>query len=131
MSRAFVDASALVKLLRRENESETLVAELDRWPALVSSALGETELWIVARRLAASGSRVREIAGRLLLVPVSEAILRRAREPFNESLRTLDAVHLASALSVREGVGVFMAYDRRLLAAAAAEGLEVASPGAT
>ena len=129
MSRAFVDASALVKLLRRETESERLAAELERWPALVSSALGETELWIVARRLGASLSRVREVADRLLLVPVSVAVLRRAREPFDEPLRTLDAVHLASALSVREGIGVFLAYDQRLLAAAAAEGLEVAAPG--
>ncbi|HZI91728.1 MAG TPA: type II toxin-antitoxin system VapC family toxin [Thermoleophilaceae bacterium] len=129
MSRAFVDASALVKLLRRESESETLVAELARWPALVSSALGETELWIVARRIGASLSRVREVADRLLLVPASEAVLRRAREPFDEPLRTLDAVHLASALSVREGIGVFLAYDSRLLAAAAAEGLEVVAPG--
>jgi len=129
VSRAFVDASALVKLLRRESESETLVAELARWPALVSSALGETELWIVARRIGASLSRVREVADRLLLVPASEAVLRRAREPFDEPLRTLDAVHLASALSVREGIGVFLAYDSRLLAAAAAEGLEVVAPG--
>lgn len=124
-----MDASALVKLLRRETESELLVAELERWPALVTSALGETELWIVARRLGVSVSRVREVAGRLLLVPVSEAVLRRAREPFAEPLRTLDAVHLASALSVRDGVGVFLAYDRRLLAAATAEGLEVGAPG--
>jgi predicted nucleic acid-binding protein len=129
VSRAFVDASALVKLLRREVESEPLARELQRWPSLVSSALGETELWIVARRIGASLSRVREVADRLLLVPASEAVLRRAREPFQEPLRTLDAVHLASALSVREGVGVFLAYDRRLLAAAAAEGLEVAAPG--
>ena len=76
-----------------------------------------------------SPARFREVAGRLLLVPVSEAVLRRAGEPFDEPLRTFDAVHLASALSVRDGIGVFVAYDRRLLAAAAAEGLEVAAPG--
>jgi len=128
--RAFLDASALVKLIHAERESEALVDELASWRRLVSSALGELELWVVGRRLGVSETRIRRVVAGLDLVPVTAAVLTRARERQGEPLRTLDAVHLASALEVRDGIGAFLAYDRRLCAAAGEAGLDVQSPGA-
>jgi predicted nucleic acid-binding protein len=60
-------------------------------------------------------------------VDVSAALLRSAAALTSESVRTLDAVHLASALRVE--ADELVAYDRRLLAAAIANGLPVRSPG--
>ena len=44
-------------------------------------------------------------------------------------LRTLDALHLATALTIRSDIGAFLAYDDRLAAAAASRGLPVVAPG--
>ena len=62
------------------------------------------------------------------LIDVDEPILNWARGLVNERLRTLDAIHLASALDIRPDE--FLAYDRRLLNAAEAAGLRTSSPGA-
>ena len=45
-------------------------------------------------------------------------------------LRSLDAIHLASAVGIADEISTFVSYDKRLLDAARAEGLTVASPGA-
>lgn len=63
------------------------------------------------------------------LLPLSRSLLDAAATLTPPGLRSLDAVHLASALSVREHVSSFVAYDRRLLEAAADAGLPVISPG--
>ncbi len=85
-----------------------------------------------ATRLANPAPAVKEEAERLLescmLVGVSDGLLRRAAELESGSVRTLDAIHLASALLVE--ADELVGYDRRLAAAAAEHGLEVTSPGA-
>lgn len=65
---------------------------------------------------------------RLSLVPIDEPTLRRAATLTPTSLRSLDALHLATALSLGEDLGVLIAYDERLLDAAREHGLPVASP---
>jgi predicted nucleic acid-binding protein len=63
----------------------------------------------------------------LMLVDVSERLLRAAAGIASASIRTLDSIHLASALRVE--ADELVAYDRRLTAAGAEQGLDVASPG--
>jgi predicted nucleic acid-binding protein len=60
---------------------------------------------------------------------VDDAVLAVAAVLTPPSLRSLDAIHLATALRLGDDLGVFLAYDERLLRAAAAHGLPVAGPG--
>ena len=73
-------------------------------------------------------------AGALLdgldLVPLSTHLLSDAADVGSDTLRTLDAIHLASALSLGDALTSLVVYDRRLTEAAAAAGIEVVSPGA-
>ncbi len=93
--------------------------------SLVSSRLLEYEVWtrIHARKLARSHAEsVRSLVGRIALVELSPPVLARALEPFPRSVRTLDALHLASIEFLRQhGQTVRLAsYDTRLVDAARA-----------
>jgi predicted nucleic acid-binding protein len=111
-----------------------LLAE-DRRPAesfwnetLVSSRLLEYEVWIRvhARKLARShGEAVRALVGRLALLELVPPVLTRALEPFPRPVRTLDALHLASAdfLRARQPAIRLATYDTRQAAAAKAMGI--------
>jgi predicted nucleic acid-binding protein len=92
---------------------------------LVSSRLLEHELWtrVNARNLGSShGDLVRQLLASVSLLELLGEVLGRAREPFPEGVRTLDALHLASiAFLQRQGVRVSLAsYDTRMLTAARA-----------
>lgn len=63
------------------------------------------------------------------LLRLDPAILRRAAELDPAELRSIDAVHVATAEALGDDLEVLIAYDRRLLAAAAALGLATAAPG--
>lgn len=87
---------------------------------LVSSRLFEYELWvrINARKLAAThGNAARDLVGRVGLLSLLPNILSRALEPFPVSVRTLDALHLASLEFLRqEGQAVeLLSYDERMI----------------
>jgi hypothetical protein len=116
----YVDTSvALAQLLA---EDRMPPAELWQEP-LVSSRLLEYELWnrVHARGLAGShGEDVRELVGRIALLELTSTVLARALEPFTVPVRTLDALHLASADFLRrQGQDVRLAtYDGRMMAAA-------------
>jgi uncharacterized protein len=85
-----------------------------------------------ATALANPDPGVREEAARLLascmLVDVTDGVLRAAAALASRAVRTLDAIHLASALRI--AADELVAYDRRLLGAAAERGLAIPSPGA-
>lgn len=92
---------------------------------LVSSRLLEYEMWarVHARGLASSYSEpVRSLLDRVGMVEMAPTVLARALEPFPLSVRTLDALHIASAFYLRiQGEPVTVAsYDTRFLAAARA-----------
>lgn len=127
----YVDASALVKLVFDERESAALRAFLDARRPLVSSQLAVTEVGRVARRVlpsAAARRQVVEVFGRVTVLAVTRTVAEQAVSVDPPLLRTLDALHLATARSLGADLGVFVAYDLRLLAAARAAGLAVASP---
>ncbi len=110
----------------------------DRRPAdafwrepLVSSRLLEYELWtrVNARAAAKShGDAVREVLARVSLVELAPTVLSRALEPFPARVRTLDALHLATAsflVASRQPIRL-ATYDGRMSAGAAALGIELA-----
>jgi predicted nucleic acid-binding protein len=129
----YLDSSALLKLVR----AETHTAELTAWLAdrpdvpLVSSALAEVEVLRACRRVDERLlSRGRAVLAVLDVVPLDDGVLRTAAELPDPGLRSLDALHLASALSLDPDLETLVAYDARLVAAAEATGLAVTQPGA-
>jgi uncharacterized protein len=127
---AYVDSSAFVKLIVAEPESEALRRAIARWPQRASSTLLRAE---TVRALRRSGNNARVPAARRLLravtmIRIDEPLLDRAADLEPGELRTLDAIHLASALELGQDLGVMISYDIRLSAAAEAYGLPVASP---
>jgi uncharacterized protein len=126
----YIDSSALVKAVLLEPESDDLLRHFRQTrPSLIASSLLKVETTRAIRQveptkgLAELNSALEEI----VLVAVTETILRRAAN-LESALRSLDAVHLATALDV--GAEAMIVYDRRLADAARGYGLTVLSPGA-
>jgi predicted nucleic acid-binding protein len=125
---AYVDASAFVKLVIDEPESDALGDALTRL-TMTSSAILEVEATLVVRRRhPRSFNGVRRLLGSVRLVEIEHAIRRAAGDLEDPGLRSLDAIHLATALSLGERCGAFFTYDDRLIAAARAHGLSVTVP---
>jgi len=126
---AYIDASALVKLVIPEPESDALRAELANWDRHVSSALARVEVVRACARIDAKSARAAEqIVGELDLIAVDKDVLEEAALLGPAELRSLDAIHLASALLLRDAPGVAIAYDDRLVEAMQAAGLPTATP---
>jgi uncharacterized protein len=125
----YLDTSALLKLVRAEPESAALVGYLRGRTGLVSSAL----LAVEARRAAIRGApdqlpRIDLLLTRVDLVAISPAVVESASRLPDPLLRSLDAIHLATALLVREEVDVLLTYDDRLAAAAVAHRVPAEAP---
>ena len=129
----YLDSSALVKLVLPEAETGALLEALSDWPERISSALAGVEVLRAVRR-AGAGKRVRERAERVIagigLVRVDGAVLSGAARLEPAELRTLDAIHLATALSTGDDLGAMICYDARLAQAAARLGVTTMVPGA-
>ena len=126
----YCDTSALVKLLLEETESAALRRFLGLGGKVASSELVVTELARgVLRRATGAEPRVAEVLRKLSLVTLDRELLELAGKLPPPTLRSLDAIHLATAITLREELEAFVAYDDRLLEAASALGLPVASPG--
>ncbi len=112
----YLDSSALVKLVVPEPETGALRAELGRWERHVSSALVRAEVVRACAQVSSAARRVAErVVASLDLLAVDEAILDAAARLKPLELRTLDAIHLASAQALGAGLGAVVAYDARLL----------------
>lgn len=127
--KAYIDTSAFVKTFITERETPALKAFLDDESSdlrLASCHLLETE----ARRAARIAGRPQEVVTSALaavaLTDVPRSIFTHAGMIAGETLRSLDAIHLATAL--RHNVDVLIAYDVRLVESAAAHGIPTASP---
>lgn len=125
----YVDSSALVKLAVREPESTALRRYLGRRRPLVSSALARTE---VMRALLPLGpeavQRGRAVLARVNMLRMNDRVLDAAGLLVPSELRSLDAIHLASAEQLGSDLRSFVTYDERLAAAAAGRGLRVIQP---
>ncbi|HEX6512008.1 MAG TPA: type II toxin-antitoxin system VapC family toxin [Chloroflexota bacterium] len=132
----YLDSSAAVKLAHREHGSEQLVAWLNSRPDLemVSSVLVEVELYRALQRYdPAALPNVPQVLARLVRVELNATIRAMAGGYQQPLLRSLDAIHLATARYVElSGAGqlaAFVAYDARLLEFAANERFQVTAPG--
>jgi predicted nucleic acid-binding protein len=125
----YVDSSAIVKLAVAEPESNALRRYLSRRQPLVSSALARTE---VARALMPNGSdavtRGEDVLRRIELLRVNDRVLREAGRMEPADVRSLDAIHLASARHLGPSVKQIVTYDERMAEAARASGWSVAAP---
>ncbi|HTD07587.1 MAG TPA: type II toxin-antitoxin system VapC family toxin [Solirubrobacteraceae bacterium] len=130
MNAAYLDASALVKLLEAEPETAAFRAALADWPVQLASELIRVEAICTARRLGDPDvlRRARTALERITLVPLSPEIIELATDSHTPPLRAMDAIHLATALTVREDLGAVFVYDSDLHAAAAAHGLNALAP---
>lgn len=128
----YLDTSALVKLTRRQPESHILADWLDaHTPApWVSSTLIEVELPRALRRVEpALLADVPAIVARIARYEIDEVVRAAAAYP-DPALRSLDAIHLATASAVfGTQLTAFVTYDERLLTAAAKAGLPATTPG--
>ena len=128
----YLDSSALMKLVRMENETVALRDWLGERPEqpVVSSELGRVEVLRVARRVGGRALiEARAVVGDIDLVPLDRTVQDLASDIGDPLLRTLDALHLASAVLLSDELTVFVAYGQRLTSAALAAGLVVATPG--
>jgi uncharacterized protein len=134
VTACYLDSSALVKLATREPETDALRAHLEGFSGRATSRLASVEApRALARRgaesVAVAAQAVAEVVEGLLLIELDAAIATIAAELQPASLRSLDAIHLASALALGSELDVFVTYDRRLTDAARAAGLTVVQPG--
>jgi predicted nucleic acid-binding protein len=127
----YLDSSALVKLVFEETESDALaqwLADRQSMPKF-SSELTTIELVRTCRRRDADAVvGARQVLAGLDLIPLTADLVESASSIGPPDLRSLDAIHLSSALLISEDVTAFVAYDVRLKTAALAAGLEVVAP---
>jgi predicted nucleic acid-binding protein len=128
-SLTYLDSSAIVKLAAAEPESAALRQFLRRRHRLASSALARTE---VLRALMEDGPvavrRGREVLQKISLIRITDWVLNLAGELKPVELRSLDAIHLATAQLLGNKLGRVVTYDQRLAAGARAHGMRVSSP---
>lgn len=127
---AYLDTSAFLKLVVAERESGALKRFLQRWPERTSATLVRTEA-VRALRRAGYDSHVaaaRRLLAAMPLIRLDESLLDRAAELEPRGMRSLDAVHLAAALTLGSDLGVLVTYDRRLAASAREQGIKTEGP---
>ena len=128
---AYLDASALVKLIAPEDESAAMAAFVTEHRSQSTSVVGLVEVRrAAARRPGVAEARVEDVLARIAGVALEPSILTAAATIESPTLRTLDAIHLASAAALSADLEAFVTYDRRLAEAARALGMPVVSPGA-
>jgi hypothetical protein len=132
---AYVDASVVLRIQLGEPRPLAIWSELDR---AISSRLVHAECLRALDRIrlrdglddpsyAARRAALLEILAGIDMVPLDDAIIERAGDPFPTSLGTLDALHLSSALAIREELDglIFATHDVSLGLAASAVGFDV------
>jgi predicted nucleic acid-binding protein len=125
---AYLDSSALVKLIAIEAETAALRQELRRWPNRASSLLASIEVTRTARRLGGHAPALAaRILGGLRLLAI-DPIVPAAAQIGGTTLRSLDAIHLATALSISADLAALITYDNRMISDGQAIGLPVLSP---
>jgi predicted nucleic acid-binding protein len=131
VSPAYIDSSALVKLIVREPETDALRRYLTSAGPLASSILATVEVSrAVARAIPESTAAMVDVFEAVNVLAFDARIAARAAALRPASLRTLDAIHLATALELAGDLSAFVSYDDRLSAAARDLGLPVvALPG--
>jgi uncharacterized protein len=128
----YVDTSAAMKLLREEQETPALI----RWQEklspdnhqVVSSDILRTELMLAGTRWGVSATEIRRVVNALTTLRVTSNICDSAGRLSGLGVRSLDALHLASALTLEQSLDAVVTYDKRMVSAAQQLGLPTMSP---
>ncbi|HEU5469589.1 MAG TPA: type II toxin-antitoxin system VapC family toxin [Actinophytocola sp.] len=131
----YLDSCAIVKLIAPETETPALVGWLDDHPGeRVTSALSEIEVPRALRRAAPRRLGIMSgVLSRMARFEVDAPVRATAAAYMDSTLRSLDAIHLATAENLTASgmrISAFVTYDKRLGTAAAESGLTVVAPGA-
>jgi predicted nucleic acid-binding protein len=129
VTRAYLDASAIVKLACAEPESAALARFLAPPMEAATSAIAEVEVPRALGRLGFHAGEARAVLGALYVIGVDAAVRTRAATLAPLALRTLDAIHLATALELGATGLQVVTYDDRFARAARSMGLTVVTPG--
>jgi predicted nucleic acid-binding protein len=124
---AYLDASAIVKLVLDEPDSLSLLRWYQESERIVTSRVGVIETRRAASRRDGDPVRLAAVIDRLEVFELDADVGMRASAIAPPALRTLDAIHMATALSI-PGLSSFVTYDDRLADAARAVGLPVVRP---
>lgn len=125
----YLDTSAFLKLVKPEPQTAAMEAFVDGRADFVASTLLAIEARRGAlRRAPRSLPRVDLLLREVEMVAISPAIVESASRLPDPLLRSLDAVHLATAILLRPDLDLLVSYDTRMLAAAVAYGIPTASP---
>jgi predicted nucleic acid-binding protein len=126
----YADTSALVKLVVNEAESEALVRFVSESGfQLTSSEICEVELMRAVNRIDSDlESDAEALLEEMVLLPLTAGIRTRAAHLRPKHVKSLDAVHLASAIEIQANLTSFLSYDKALNDAALSAGLEPVSP---
>ena len=127
----YLDASALVKLVLAEDESSALTHWLDARNDVpnFTSDIALVEVPRAVMRFAPTALlHVRDVLDTVNVIQLKEKVIHHAASLQPPSLRTLDAMHLASALQIHADLTAFVAYDQRLHDAALDAGLPAVQP---
>jgi hypothetical protein len=131
LSALYLDTSAFVKLVVEEAESAAVATLLrERGSRRVASALLRTESLRAVRHLGPEAlAMVREGLRRVDLIAIDNRILDATGILEPHVLRTLDAIHLATAMAVGDDLEAIVTYDERMVEAARLMGLPTVTPG--
>lgn len=127
----YLDSSALVKLVVPESESAALFEFLADRPARVSSALSRVEVHRALKRAGCSNKQIARgdrVLDAISMMRIDDAILDAAARLAPSTLRSLEAIHLATALAMGEDLDAVVAYDDRLAGAVKRAGLRSLAP---
>jgi predicted nucleic acid-binding protein len=135
----YIDTSVILRILFREANP---VAVWGKWKRAFSSSLWRIEALRTVDRLRLSGDLsdkdvadlvrdIRLVNETLAIYPLLERILQRAGESFPTAVGTLDAIHLATALAIREveAIDLLLTHDGQLATAARSVGFTVVGVG--
>ena len=126
---AYLDASAIVKLIVDEPNSAALREWLRTRPVRASAALSRTEVVRAVRRIGPDAvARARDGIRDLRLIQIDDRLLDSAGTLDPQVLRSLDAIHLAAALSLGDDLLAIVSYDDRMLDGARLLGLPAVRP---
>jgi|SRR5829696_466727 len=130
----YLDSSALVKLAVREPETAALEAELTRWPLSATSSITSIEVGRATararaqRRCVVAAGEVDDLLSTSVEMVLTDRVRQTASQLAPPALRTLDAIHIASALVLGTDLAAVVTYDVRMQQAAERCRLRVLAP---
>lgn len=129
---AYLDSSAIMKLIVDEEHSQELISSLSRYDC-VTNEISLVEVHRALKRIGVTDNcqtKLEEEFEQIFLVGVDRLLLEDASSIPPTIMRSLDAIHLASARRIHSDLVAVVSYDKRLLFACQQHGLPFRSPGA-